>query len=151
MRAAVTMGELQRDGLIALIYNDSHYKFILRIYKELNINVELWGRPYLCADRHLKSRKDKDPALFVSPFRWVQDKDGKMVRDDDNFSATDWAEEFRGQYKTPMQLIEILQDTAKLLKEGIAPNRSKSYWQDVLEQCKGWEVDTDNEYAGEAR
>ncbi|MBQ2299093.1 MAG: tyrosine-type recombinase/integrase [Bacteroidaceae bacterium] len=100
---------------------------------------------------YLKSRKDKDPALFVSPFRWVQDKDGKMVRDDDNFSATDWAEEFRGQYKTPMQLIEILQDTAKLLKEGIAPNRSKSYWQDVLEQCKGWEVDTDNEYAGEAR
>lgn len=31
---------------------------------------------------YLKSRKDKDPALFVSPFRWVQDKDGKMVRED---------------------------------------------------------------------
>ena len=77
--------------------------------------------------------------------------DGYMVRDDDDFSATDWAEEFRGQYKTPMQLIEILQDTAKLLKEGIVPNKSKSYWQDVLEQCKGWEADTDNEYAEEAR
>lgn len=80
-----------------------------------------------------------------------QDEDGYMVRDDDDFSATDWAEEFRGQYKTPMQLIEILQDTAKLLKEGIVPNKSKSYWQDVLEQCKGWEADTDNEYAEEAR
>lgn len=56
MRAAVTMGELQRDGLIALIYNDSHYKFILRICKELNINVELWGRPYLCTDRQGNSQ-----------------------------------------------------------------------------------------------
>ena len=41
MRAAVTMGELQRDGLIALIYNDSHYKFILR---------------YLCTDRQGNSQ-----------------------------------------------------------------------------------------------
>ena len=56
MRAAITMGELQRDGLIALIYNDSHYKFILRICKELNINVELWGRPYLCTDRQGNSQ-----------------------------------------------------------------------------------------------
>ena len=56
MRAAVTMGELQRDGLIALIYNDSHYKFILRICKELDMNVELWGRPYLCTDRQGNSQ-----------------------------------------------------------------------------------------------
>jgi hypothetical protein len=51
IRAAVTMEELQRDGRVALIYNDSHYKFILRICKELNINVELWGRHFLCTDR----------------------------------------------------------------------------------------------------
>ena len=51
MRAAVTMGELKSDGLIALTYNDNHYKFILKICNELGINVELWGRPYLCTDR----------------------------------------------------------------------------------------------------
>ena len=45
------MGELQRDGLVEITYNDNHYKFILRICKELNINVELWGRPYLHTDR----------------------------------------------------------------------------------------------------
>lgn len=31
---------------------------------------------------YLKSRKDKDPALFVSPFSWVKNDEGKMVRVD---------------------------------------------------------------------
>ena len=56
MQAAVTMGELQRAGLVTLIYNNNYYKFILRICKELNINVELWGRPYLCTDRQGNSQ-----------------------------------------------------------------------------------------------
>lgn len=70
-QAAGTMGELQRDGQVALIYNDSHYKFILRICKELNINVELWGRPYLCTDR----QGNRQP--FYTVWLIIPEKTGK--------------------------------------------------------------------------
>lgn len=86
MRAAVTMGELQRDGLVAIIYNDSHYKFILRICKELNINVELWGRPHLCTDRQGNSQ----PYFIV----WIiipekMDKDWEFFKNTTDFQKID--------------------------------------------------------------
>lgn len=71
MRAAVTMGELKRDGLIALIYNDSHYKFILKICKELGIDVELWGRPYQTVDRNGNSQP------YFTVWLIIPDKTGK--------------------------------------------------------------------------
>ena len=75
-----------------------------------------------------------------------KDEDG-FVSFYDDFSETDWVAAFKDTCRTPLQLIEILRDTAKLLSEGKMPEKSAEYWRNVLADCDGWEIE--EEYADE--
>lgn len=63
------------------------------------------------------------------------------VRNDDDFSDTDWLAEFKETYRTPKELIELLKETAKELADGKMPNRPKSFWKDVMVDCENWSID----------
>ena len=70
------------------------------------------------------------------------DGDGYIsVRDDDDFSDTDWLGEYKGQHSTPHQLIKLLRETAKELAEGNIPKKRASFWCSVVKECEGWEID----------
>ena len=60
------------------------------------------------------------------------------VREDDDFSNTDWIEEWKGSRRTPLELINLLSDVAKSLAEGVVPEKRKTFWQNVVGECSGW-------------
>lgn len=73
------------------------------------------------------------------------DGDGYVtVRDDDDFSDTDWLTEYKSQYRTPLQLIEVLQSTAEKLAQGVMPDLPASYWKDLLDDCKNWKIEDED-------
>lgn len=76
------------------------------------------------------------------------DGDGYIaVRDGDDFSDTDWLGEYKEQYLTPLQLIELLRDTAKMLADGKIPPQPVKYWKRIIADCDGWEIE--DEYTEE--
>ena len=75
------------------------------------------------------------------PGTWEKDEDGFGYRDGDDFSDTDWLSEYKEQYRTPLQLIELLRETAKELAEGNIPEKRASFWRSVIEECEGWELE----------
>lgn len=64
-----------------------------------------------------------------------------VVRNDDDFSEVNWLEEFRDTYRTPLQLIDVLRTTAEELQQGKIPNKSQSFWRDIIADCKDWTLD----------
>lgn len=75
------------------------------------------------------------------------DEDG-CFREDDDFSDTDWMSDFTDQYRTPAQLISLLKDIARDFAEGRTPQKRKSTWEHIADDCEGWEID--DEYAEES-
>ena len=75
------------------------------------------------------------------PGTWEKDEDGFGFRDGDDFSDTDWLSDFKDTYRTPKQLIDLLKETAKELADGKMPNKSKSFWKDVMADCDDWSID----------
>lgn len=75
------------------------------------------------------------------PGTWEKDEDGFGFRDGDDFSDTDWLSDFKDTYRTPKQLIDLLKETAKELADGKMPNKSKSFWKDVMADCEDWSID----------
>ena len=60
------------------------------------------------------------------------------IHEDDDFSGTDWVEEWKECYPTPSKLIGILGEIAKDFTEGKIPERSNGFWKSVVEECEGW-------------
>ena len=79
---------------------------------------------------------------------WERDEDGFACRSDDDFSDTNWLEEYTEQYRTPEQLIKLLREIASDFADGRVPKKSASQWQRIADDCRGWEMD--DEYAEEA-
>ena len=81
------------------------------------------------------------------PGCWEKDEDGFAFRNDDDFSDTDWVEEFNDQYRTPAKLIALLKEIATEFAAGHTVQKRLSTWQHIADDCEGWEVD--DEYAEE--
>ena len=75
------------------------------------------------------------------PGIYEKDEDGFCYRDGDDFSDTDWLSDFKDTYRTPKELIELLKETAKDIADGKIPNKSKSFWKDVMADCEDWSID----------
>ena len=75
------------------------------------------------------------------PGIYEKDEDGFCYRDGDDFSDTDWLSDFKDTYRTPKELIDLLKETAKGLADGKIPNKSKSFWKDVMADCEDWSID----------
>jgi len=75
------------------------------------------------------------------PGAWEKDEDGFGFRDGDDFSDTDWLSDFKDTYRTPLELIDLLKETAKELADGKMPNKSKHFWKDVMTDCEGWQIE----------
>lgn len=58
------------------------------------------------------------------------------VRADDGFSDTNWLEEFKDTWRTPLQLIEELRKVAEEFLKGNVPDKSTFYWQNLIADCK---------------
>ncbi len=82
------------------------------------------------------------------PGGWEKDEDGFAYRDDDDFSDTDWLEDFTSQNRTPAQLIALLKEIASEFAAGRTVQKRTSTWQHIADDCDGWEMD--DEYAEEA-
>jgi len=63
------------------------------------------------------------------------------VRVDDDFSQTDWLEEFKDTWRTPLELIEELRTVAEEFLKGNVPDKRTSYWQNLIADCKDWTID----------
>lgn len=63
------------------------------------------------------------------------------VRVDDDFSDTNWLENFDDTYHTPLELIDVLRRTAEELLKGNMPDKDPSYWVNIINECKGWTID----------
>ncbi len=72
------------------------------------------------------------------------DDEGYTFQGEDDFSDTDWLEEFSSQYRTPAQLIALLRDIASEFVAGRVPQKRKSQWQHIADDCRGWEVDDES-------
>lgn len=66
------------------------------------------------------------------------------VRDDDDFSDTDWLGEYKEHYRTPQQLVNLLAEIASDFINGRIPEKRISEWKDIADDCKGWEIDEEN-------
>lgn len=88
------------------------------------------------------------------PGTWEKDEDGFGYREGDDFSDTDWLEEYKESHYTPAELIAMLKDVAAQLARGEMPACKKAlrnpakYWQDIADECEGWTVE--EEYTEEA-
>ncbi len=82
-----------------------------------------------------------------TPGEYEKDEDGFVFREEDDFSDTDWLTEFADQYRNPAQLIAILREIATELAAGRIPQKRRSQWQHIAEDCQNWEID--DEYAEE--
>lgn len=66
------------------------------------------------------------------------------VRDDDDFTDTDWLAEYNHAYRTPKELIDLLKETAKELAAGKMPDKPKSFWNDVVADCENWTIEDED-------
>ena len=95
---------------------------------------------YSCTMRRTANVETTDYVPGTVEKEW--DGEGYVaVRDGDDFSDTDWLGEYKEQYRTPLQLIELLRETAKELAEGNIPEKRASFWRAVIEECEGWELE----------
>lgn len=78
---------------------------------------------------------------------WEKEEDGFAYHSDDDFSDTNWLEEYTGQYRTPEQLIALLKEIATEMAAGRKVQKRASIWQQIADDCQGWEMD--DEYAEE--
>lgn len=74
------------------------------------------------------------------------DEDGYVAThdddDDNDFSDTNWLEEFKDTYRTPIELIGELRKIAENALIGKMPDdKGESYWMDILADCTDWTVD----------
>ena len=81
------------------------------------------------------------------PGTWEKDEDGFGYRDGDDFSDTDWLSDFKQQYRTPSQLIDLLKVVATQLAQGVTPIDTTKFWNGVVADCEKWT--TEDEYAEE--
>ncbi len=72
---------------------------------------------------------------------WERDEDGFACRSDDDFSDTNWLEEYTDQYRTPEQLIALLKEIATEMAAGRTVQKRASTWQHIADDCQGWEMD----------
>ena len=63
------------------------------------------------------------------------------VRVDDDFSDTNWLDDFKDTWRTPLELIEELRKIAEDFLKGNVPDKSTSYWQNLIADCKEWTID----------
>lgn len=63
------------------------------------------------------------------------------VRVDDDFSGTNWLEEFKDTWRTPLELINVLRRTAKDLMKGNMPDKDTFYWVNIIDECESWTID----------
>lgn len=62
--------------------------------------------------------------------------------DDDDFSDTNWLEDFKDTYRTPIELIGELRKIAEDALIGKMPDdKGESYWMDILADCSDWEIE----------
>lgn len=98
---------------------------------------------YSCTMRRTANVETTDYVPGTVEKEW--DGEGYVaVRDGDDFSDTDWLGEYKEQYRTPLQLIELLRETAKELAEGNIPEKRASFWRSVIEECEGWELEDED-------
>ncbi len=71
-------------------------------------------------------------------------EDGYPEHDPDDFSNTDWLNEFEAAYRTPQQLIALLREIATEFAEGRTPRKRNSTWQHIADDCENWEVVDEN-------
>lgn len=81
------------------------------------------------------------------PGTWEKDEDGFGYRDGDDFSDTDWLGDYKEQYRTPAELIDLLKATAVELSQGMIPAKTMKFWKDVVADCEKWTIE--DEYAEE--
>ena len=95
---------------------------------------------YSCTMRRATSVETTDSIPGHVHKEW--DGEGFIAaRDGDDFSCTDWLEEFKAQNRTPPQLIDLLKETARQLATGTMPKKPVNFWRFVVEECEGWEID----------
>lgn len=82
------------------------------------------------------------------PGEWERDEDGYGYKNDDDFSDTDWLEDFTDQYRTPAKLIALLKEIATEFAAGRTVQKRPSTWQHIADDCDGWAME--DEYAEEA-
>ena len=98
---------------------------------------------YSCTMRRTANVETTDYVPGTVEKEW--DGEGYVaVRDGDDFSDTDWLGEYKEQYRTPLQLIELLRETAKELAEGNIPEKRVGFWRSVIEECEGWELEDED-------
>ncbi|MGN1353559.1 MAG: hypothetical protein ACI4V2_01465 [Alloprevotella sp.] len=64
----------------------------------------------------------------------------------DDFTDTDWLDEYHERNLTPTQLIAKLGQIANLLADGIHPGKPSSYWKRLARECKGWTISDEEAY-----
>lgn len=80
---------------------------------------------------------------YMPGTEWI-DEEGYYYREGDDFSRTDWVDEFTDTYRTPRQLISLLADIAESFIAGVKPQKSINAWQSIAADCRGWEVDDED-------
>lgn len=83
-----------------------------------------------------------------TPGEWERDEDGYAIKNDDDFSDTDWLEDFTDQYRTPAKLIALLKEIATEFAAGRTVQKRPSTWKHIADDCEGWALE--DEYAEEA-
>lgn len=98
---------------------------------------------YSCTMRRTANVETTDYVPGTIEQEW--DGEGYVaVREDDDFSETDWLNEYKEQYRTPLQLIELLREISKELAEGKTPEKHSSFWRSIIEECEGWELEDED-------
>ena len=87
----------------------------------------------------MKKEADVSTTSYI-PGIWEKDEDG-CYRVDDDFSCTDWPDEYRIQHRTPLQLINLLRDISQAFITGKVPDISIREWKSIEAECKGWEIE----------
>lgn len=66
-------------------------------------------------------------------------------REPDDFSDTEWLKEFHKQFNTPLQLIQLLHETALSLAKGELPaEKRKGFWRSIAFECEGWQIEDED-------
>lgn len=78
------------------------------------------------------------------PGGYEKDEDDFAYSVGDDFSDTDWLDDFHEEYRTPLQLIELLREVAGQLKDGKLPDKSPGFWKDVIDDCENWDIDDED-------
>jgi hypothetical protein len=90
------------------------------------------------------NQSDPQPVSQDIDYSCTMCRTANVETTDYDFSETDWLGEYKEQYRTPLQLIELLHDIATCHIDGRTPNISIREWKEIAADCKDWEIDEEN-------